>query len=69
MKTLIRLLLDQIAPLGAVLSGSALFALTYLSDNLGSLQYTLSALTDLLTDVLLYIHSKLLKSCWDGQLS
>ena len=30
---------DQTAPLGAVCSGSALFAQTYLSENLGSLQY------------------------------
>ena len=30
---------DQTAPLGAVTSGSALFAQTYLSENLGSLQY------------------------------
>ena len=32
---------DQIAPLGAVAvwSGSTLFALTYLSENLGSLRY------------------------------
>ena len=30
---------DQTAPRGAVLSGSALFAQTYLSENLGSLQY------------------------------
>ena len=30
---------DQTAPLGAVWSGSALFAQTYLSINLGSLQY------------------------------
>ena len=30
---------DQTAPLGAVWSGSALFAQTYLSENLGSLQY------------------------------
>ena len=29
---------DQIAPLGAVWSGSALFAQTSLSENLGSLQ-------------------------------
>ena len=29
---------DQTAPLGAVWSGSALFAKTYLSENLGSLQ-------------------------------
>ena len=29
---------DQTAPLGAVWSGSALFAQTYLSENLGSLQ-------------------------------
>ena len=30
---------DQIAPLGAVWSGSALFAQAYLSENLGSLRY------------------------------
>ena len=33
---------DQTAPLGAVLSGSALFANTYLSENLGSLRYAKS---------------------------
>ena len=33
---------DQTAPLGAVWSGSALFAQTYLSENLGSLRYGLS---------------------------
>ena len=41
-KTLIGLLLeDQTAPLGAVWSGSALFAQAYLSENFGSLGYTL----------------------------
>ena len=30
---------DQTAPLGAVWSGSALFAKAYLSENLGSLRY------------------------------
>ena len=30
---------DQTAPLGAVWSGSALFAQTYLSENLGSFRY------------------------------
>ena len=30
---------DQTAPLGAVWSGSALFAQTYLSENLGPLRY------------------------------
>ena len=30
---------DQTAPLGAVWSGSALFAMTCLSENLGSLRY------------------------------
>ena len=30
---------DQTAPLGAVWSGSALFAEAYLSENLGSLRY------------------------------
>ena len=30
---------DQTAPLGAVWSGSTLFAQTYLSENLGSLLY------------------------------
>ena len=33
---------DQAASLGAVWSGSALFALTCLSENLGSLRYTLN---------------------------
>ena len=33
---------DQTAPLGAVWSGSALSAQTYLSENLGSLQYVLA---------------------------
>ena len=32
---------DQTAPLGTVWSGSALFAQTYLSENLGSVRYTL----------------------------
>ena len=32
---------DQTAPLGAVWSGSALFAQTYMSENLGSLRYIL----------------------------
>ena len=32
---------DQTAPLGAVWSGSALFAQSYLSENLGSLRYSL----------------------------
>ena len=31
---------NQTAPLGAVWSGSALFAQVYLSENLGSLRYT-----------------------------
>ena len=31
---------DQTAPLGAVWSGSALFAQAYLSENLGTLRYT-----------------------------
>ena len=30
---------DQTAPVGAVWSGSTLFAQTYLSENLGTLQY------------------------------
>ena len=34
---------DQTAPLGAVWSGSALFAQTYLSENLGALRYWLIA--------------------------
>ena len=33
---------DQTAPLGAVWSGSALFANTYLSENLGKLWYSVS---------------------------
>ena len=32
---------EQTVPLGAVWSGSALFAKAYLSENLGSLRYTL----------------------------
>ena len=32
---------DQTAPLGAVWSGSALFAQAYLSENLGSLRYSI----------------------------
>ena len=32
---------DQTAPLGAVWSGSALFAEAYLSENLGSLRYSI----------------------------
>ena len=32
---------DQTAPLGAVWSGSALFAQAYLSENIGSLRYIL----------------------------
>ena len=32
---------DQTTPLGAVWSGSAVFAQTYLSENLGSLRYSL----------------------------
>ena len=32
---------NQTAPLGAVLSGSALFAQAYLSENLGSIRYIL----------------------------
>ena len=33
---------DQTAPKGAVWSGSALFAQAYLSENLGSLRYTIN---------------------------
>ena len=32
---------DQTAPLGAVLPGSALFAQAYLSEDLGSLRYSI----------------------------
>ena len=35
---------DETAPLGAVWSGSALFAQAYLSENLGSLRYTYDSL-------------------------
>ena len=37
---------DQTAPLGAVWFGSALFALTYLSENVGSLGYVQYAIGD-----------------------
>ena len=40
---------DQTAPLGAVWSGSALFAQAYLSENLGTLRYSMS-LSMLLSD-------------------
>ena len=36
---------DQTAPLGAVWSGSALFAQAYLSENFGSLRYVLSMIS------------------------
>ena len=36
---------DQTAPLGAVWSGSALFAQAYLSENLGSLRNTVTILS------------------------
>ena len=35
---------DQTAPLGAVTSGSALFAQAYLSENLGSIRYCVKRL-------------------------
>ena len=35
---------DKTAPLGAVWSGSALFAQAYLSENLGSLRYVVKKL-------------------------
>ena len=38
---------DQTAPLGAVWSGSALFAQAYLSENLGSLRYSFNILSAL----------------------
>ena len=38
-QTQIRLLLEEQSDLGAVWSGSALFAQAYLSENLGSLRY------------------------------
>ena len=37
---------DQTAPVGAVWSGSALFAQAYLSENLGSLRYSKSTQTE-----------------------
>ena len=52
---------DQTAPLGAVWSGSALFAQAYLSENLGSLRYTLSwKVRDILACVISVNPSKLL---------
>ena len=39
---------DQTAPLGAVWSGSALFAQAYLSENLGSLRYVAHGLHEAL---------------------
>ena len=46
---------DQTAPLGAVWSGSALFAKAYLSENLGSLRYHTIG-TSYITDQLCYMH-------------
>ena len=43
---------DQTAPLGAVWSGSALFAQANLSENLGSLRYTVC--TNLSVRILIY---------------
>ena len=40
---------DQTAPLGAVWSGSILFAQAYLSENLGSLRYRVRCLADKIT--------------------
>ena len=42
---------DQTAPLGAVWSGSALFAQAYLSENLGSLRYSRALNLFLITNV------------------
>ena len=42
---------DQTAPLGAVWSGSALFAQAYLSENLGSLRYTMLPSQHLVTTI------------------
>ena len=43
---------DQTAPLGAVWSGSALFAQAYLSENLGSLRYSHTLIFLSLQDIL-----------------
>ena len=42
---------DQTAPLGAVWSGSALFAQAWLSENLGSLRYDMFSLLQLVCNV------------------
>ena len=41
---------DQTAPLGAVWSGSALFAQAYLSENLGSLRYLHTLVYDIIRE-------------------
>ena len=48
---------DQTAPLGAVWSGSALFAQAYLSKNLGSLRY---AIKFQILQTRLYLHLSIL---------
>ena len=50
---------DQTAPLGAVWSGSALFAQTWLSENLGSLQYQDYGICLLMSMNLIYLLLKL----------
>ena len=45
---------DQTAPLGAVWSGSALFAQAYLSENLGSLRYHFFTVELICPRVILY---------------
>ena len=47
---------DQTAPLGAVWSGSALFAEAYLSENLGSLRYTLFVIPSASFGAIIIIH-------------
>ena len=64
---------DQTAPLGAVWSGSALFAQAYLSENLGSLRYVCCNLNLLITRALLqgsntpYMYTEYMVPCLEIQ--
>ena len=53
---------DQTAPLGAVWSGSALFAQAYLSENLGSLRYPIPDICKISFTIISYKHNALTMS-------
>ena len=57
---------DQTAPLGAVWSGSALFAQAYLSENLGSL-VVFSQVSPISAQLIDWLGLKLVKLFWKGR--